>query len=97
LKVVYQGSSAVSNKAVMKYRVYPKSPDRVLDAPDVVDDFYLNLLDWSAGNVVAIALQDQVYLWTAHTAEIVRLPCDVADRLVKSSNHTNHIHFWFER
>jgi WD40 repeat protein len=37
----------------------------------------LNVLDWSKSNVVGIALKDQVYLWTAHTAEIVRLPCDV--------------------
>ncbi|XP_021948798.1 cell division cycle 20.2, cofactor of APC complex [Folsomia candida] len=79
LKVVYQGSSVVSSNPVVKYRVYPKSPDRVLDAPDIVDDFYLNLLDWSDSNVVAIALKDQVYLWTAHTAEIVRIPCDVAE------------------
>jgi hypothetical protein len=76
--VVYQGSASVNQNQVSKYRVYPKSPDRVLDAPDVLDDFYLNLLDWSATNVVAIALKDQVYLWTAHTAEIVRLPCDAS-------------------
>jgi cell division cycle protein 20 (cofactor of APC complex) len=80
LKVVYQGSSVAPAHPVMKYRVYPKSPDRVLDAPDIVDDFYLNLLDWSDSNVVAIALRDQVYLWTAHTAEIVRVPCDISER-----------------
>ncbi len=87
--MVYQGSSVVSSNPVMKYRVYPKSPDRVLDAPDIVDDFYLNLLDWSETNVVAIALRDQVYLWTAHTAEIVRIPCDVAERYM-------HI-YWFDK
>ena len=25
---------------------------RVLDAPDLVDDYYLNLMDWSSQNVV---------------------------------------------
>ncbi|CAL8074751.1 unnamed protein product [Orchesella dallaii] len=76
LKVVYQGSATTTQNTASKYRVYPKSPDRVLDAPDVVDDFYLNLLDWSSSNVVSIALRDQVYLWTAHSAEIQRVPCD---------------------
>jgi hypothetical protein len=23
-----------------------QSPDKILDAPDLVDDYYLNLLDW---------------------------------------------------
>lgn len=74
--MVYQGSTVNPQASVSKYRVYPKSPDRVLDAPDIIDDFYLNLLDWSSTNVVGIALREQVYLWTAHTAEIQRIPCD---------------------
>ncbi|CAG7833713.1 unnamed protein product [Allacma fusca] len=77
LKVVYLGTSAPHPPAIANYRVIPKSAERVLDAPDIVDDFYLNVLDWSSSNVVGIALKDQVYLWTAHTAEIIRLPCDV--------------------
>jgi hypothetical protein len=28
----------------------------VVDAPGLVDDYYLNLLDWSSGNQVAIGL-----------------------------------------
>lgn len=77
--MVYQGSTTNAQNPASKYRVYPKSPDRVLDAPDIIDDFYLNLLDWSSTNVVAIALREQVYLWTAHTAEIQRIPCDVTN------------------
>jgi hypothetical protein len=81
LKVIYQGSASSSHSSnpSTKYRVLPKTPERVLDAPDVVDDFYLNLLDWSKSNVVGIALGDQVYLWTAHTAEITKIPCDKHD------------------
>lgn len=40
-------------------------PERTLDAPDLVDDYYLNLLDWSSRNVMAIALENTVYLWDA--------------------------------
>lgn len=32
-------------------------------APGILDNFYLNLLDWGSKNVVSIALKDSVYLW----------------------------------
>jgi len=31
-----------------KQRVIPSQPFKVLDAPSLQDDFYLNLVDWSA-------------------------------------------------
>jgi len=43
----------------------PSGPERVLDAPDLVDDFYLNLLSWSSGNTLAVGLGRDVYLWKA--------------------------------
>lgn len=33
-------------------RALPKSAEKVLDCPGLVDDYYLNLLDWSSTNVV---------------------------------------------
>ena len=32
--------------------VWLQAPEKVLDAPDLTDDYYLNLLDWSSQNVV---------------------------------------------
>ncbi|KAJ1673082.1 WD repeat-containing protein slp1, partial [Spiromyces aspiralis] len=49
---------------------------RVLDAPGLVDDYYLNLLDWSCTNVLAIGLDTCVYLWNADTGDVSVL-CDV--------------------
>lgn len=46
-------------------RFIPKSPDKILDAPDLVDDYYLNLLDWSKSNILAVALRQSVFLWNA--------------------------------
>jgi cell division cycle protein 20 (cofactor of APC complex) len=45
-------------------------PERVLDAPGLVDDYYLNLLDWSTENLVAVALEDTVYVWNATTGAV---------------------------
>ena len=45
-----------------------------MDAPDIVDDYYLNLLDWGSANVLAIALGNTLYLWDASngsTSELV--------------------------
>lgn len=50
-----------------------QTPDRILDAPEIVDDYYLNLLDWSSKNVVAVALGAAVYLWHAETGAIEQL------------------------
>ena len=35
-----------------QFRHVPQTQERILDAPDLVDDYYLNLLDWSASNQV---------------------------------------------
>ncbi|KAG6878869.1 hypothetical protein C0992_007075, partial [Termitomyces sp. T32_za158] len=59
-------------------RSVSKTPYRVLDAPELADDFYLNLVDWSSTNVLAVGLVSCVYLWTAHNAAVSKL-CDLAD------------------
>ncbi|KAH0971836.1 hypothetical protein GBA52_023992 [Prunus armeniaca] len=48
-------------------------PERTLDAPGIVDNFYLNLLDWSSSNILAIALGNSVYLWNPSHRSIVEL------------------------
>ncbi|KAH8112980.1 WD40-repeat-containing domain protein [Phellopilus nigrolimitatus] len=50
-----------------------KTPYRVLDAPDLADDFYSNLVDWSSTNVLGVGLGSCVYLWTVHTAAVLKL------------------------
>jgi cell division cycle protein 20 (cofactor of APC complex) len=37
-----------------QFRHVPQSQERILDAPDLVDDYYLNLLDWNAQNIVRV-------------------------------------------
>lgn len=43
---------------------------QVLDAPSLQDDFYLNLVDWSSQNVLAVGLGTCVYLWTASNSKV---------------------------
>eukprot|EP00850_Spirogloea_muscicola_P014167 SM000100S09394 [mRNA] locus=s100:134762:137645:+ [translate_table: standard] len=55
------------------FRHVPEGSERILDAPELVDDYYLNLLDWSSSNVVAVALGTAVYLWEASGGTIQQL------------------------
>lgn len=57
-------------------RKVPKTPHKVLDAPSLQDDFYLNLVDWSSQNVLAVGLGTCVYLWTASNSKVTKL-CDL--------------------
>ncbi|CAI5960897.1 unnamed protein product, partial [Closterium sp. NIES-65] len=45
----------------------------VLDAPALQDDFYLNLVDWSSTNVLAVGLGSCVYLWSAASSKVTKL------------------------
>lgn len=54
-------------------RYIPLSADRTLDAPHLLDDYYLNLLDWSSTNVLSIALNNTVYLWHASDSSVSEL------------------------
>lgn len=60
-------------KSRKAFRHIPQSAERTLDAPDLVDDYYLNLLDWSSENMLAVALGSTVYLWDAVTSSIEEL------------------------
>ena len=53
-----------------------QTSEKTLDAPDIIDDYYLNLLDWGSSNVLSIALGHTVYLWDASdgaTSELVTI------------------------
>jgi len=50
------------------------------------DDFYLNLVDWSASNLLAVGLSNSVYLWNAGNSKVVRLVELSANDLVTSTS-----------
>ncbi|KAF4533238.1 hypothetical protein B566_EDAN005153 [Ephemera danica] len=58
-------------------RKISRIPFKVLDAPELQDDFYLNLVDWSSQNVLSVGLGSCVYLWSACTSQVTRL-CDLS-------------------
>ncbi|KAG7370739.1 myosin heavy-chain kinase [Nitzschia inconspicua] len=76
LNVLYSASASAKQKKVnvkLVTRQIPSIPTRVLDAPDLMDDYYLNLLSWSDTNILAVALANTVYLWNATSGDIQEL------------------------
>jgi cell division cycle 20, cofactor of APC complex len=65
------------------------SPERVLDAPNIVDDYYLNVLDWSCNNQVAIGLGQSVYVWSADSGTVSSLLETSADTYISSLKWSN--------
>ncbi|XP_044738403.1 cell division cycle protein 20 homolog isoform X2 [Chrysoperla carnea] len=89
LRVVYtQTRTPASTSVKSNTRYIPQQPDRILDAPDIIDDYYLNLIDWSSNNILAVALGAQVYLWNADTGNIQQL----MDMQQSTTNYTLNDH-----
>ena len=49
------------------YRSLPSQCEKILDAPDILDDYYLNLLSWSDSDILSVALKNSLYLWNLST------------------------------
>ncbi|RKP37547.1 WD40-repeat-containing domain protein [Dimargaris cristalligena] len=66
------GAGAGGAGAHSKRRILT-TPERILDAPGLLDDYYLNLLDWSSSNLLAIGLDKTVYIWNAESGDVTTL------------------------
>jgi cell division cycle protein 20 homolog len=72
LKVLYS-SSKLPNSCKKSSRFIPSQPERILDAPEILNDYYLQLLDWNSNNMLAVALGRELYLWDAQSGSISNL------------------------
>jgi hypothetical protein len=66
-------SDAYYQNELKPTRKVSKLPFKVLDAPQLQDDFYLNLVDWSSQNMLAVGLGTEVYIWSACTSRVTKL------------------------
>ena len=75
-------------------RKIAKLPCKVLDAPALQDDYYLNLIDWSSQNFLAVGLSSSVYLWNGNNSKVTKL-CDLgmADTVTSVSWSLKGPHF----
>lgn len=81
LKIFSPSSLALSSQRALlstkkAERFISRTPYKVLDAPELQDDFYLNLVDWSSTNFLGVGLGSCVYLWSANNSKVIKL-CDL--------------------
>ncbi|KAK7344768.1 hypothetical protein VNO77_14800 [Canavalia gladiata] len=55
------------------YRRMPKGEARVLDAPNIRNDFYTNIIDWGKNNMLAVALGSEMFLWNSQNSNVFKL------------------------
>lgn len=72
-RVHYQYDDSKTPVQLAKLRKINTNPERILDAPGFLDDFYLNLLSWSPSNILAIALDKSLYLWNGVSGDVSML------------------------
>ncbi|XXG77240.1 hypothetical protein AAC387_Pa08g1426 [Persea americana] len=99
----FKEENVLSNpvKSSQQQRFIPKSPDRTLDALELIDDYYMKLLDWSTRNVVAITLKNTVYLWNASkgsSSELLTVdgengPCNESENLARRASRLSGFAF----
>ncbi len=75
LKVLFSTGKprGANTPAAAKTRQVSQKPEKVLDAPDMIDDFYLHLIDWSSHNHLAVALSGNLFVWNASDGSISEL------------------------
>ena len=91
LRTLYTYNNDLDNvKDIKKSRRHiSTSAERVLDAPELMDDFYLNLLDWSCNNIISIGLGSSCYFWNSENGDI-NLLNDYGDDIYICSVSFNH-------
>ena len=54
-------------------RHIPKQPFKVLDAPNLQDDYYVNIIDWSSSNNIGVGLGNSCYLWNFNNNNVEKI------------------------
>lgn len=101
-----RASTLFAPKKKQGTRKIPKLPFKVLDAPALQDDFYLNLLDWSDSNYLSVGLGSCVYLWSGANNRVFKV-CDLGSedmvtsvswaqkgQLLGIGTNSGEVHIW---
>lgn len=44
-----------------------------MDAPNIRNDYYANIMDWGKNNILAVALGSNMYLWNSDNSNVTKL------------------------
>jgi cell division cycle 20, cofactor of APC complex len=81
----YYGESSLKSRR--RTRMIAHKPNNVFDAPGIIDNFYLNLCDWSKDNIIVVALNRQAYIYNVCTKAVDK----VMDLDLLDCGHTEYV------
>ncbi|XP_057429909.1 uncharacterized protein LOC130723017 [Lotus japonicus] len=62
-----------NNRNQPRPREMPKKEAKALDAPNIRNDYYSNIMDWGKNNILAVALGSEMYLWNSVSNDVITL------------------------
>ncbi|KAJ4958005.1 hypothetical protein NE237_025116 [Protea cynaroides] len=73
--LVFRGSPKTCRRSsrLIEEMEQDRTEEKILHAPLLRADYYLNIVDWGKNNVVAVALGSEVYLWNGNNGRIHKL------------------------
>ena len=71
-------------------RKIPQEPERILDAPNLIDNFYFNPIDWGSKNILSVCLGSYSYLWNYNNLETNLLTKNKYDIEYCTSNYMDN-------
>ncbi|CAJ0586708.1 unnamed protein product, partial [Mesorhabditis spiculigera] len=93
-KVLFTTCVQPSSTVKKSSRQIPSMADRILDAPNLVDDYYTELIDWGEGGLLAAALGSELYLWNPDSGDIsVLIDQDSAEDMITAAKWSNEGRF----
>ncbi|KAF9077150.1 WD40-repeat-containing domain protein [Rhodocollybia butyracea] len=79
LSPLHQKTRTILSQHRPHIRAVAKDPSRTLDLPDLPDDFYTNLVDWSPSGVLGVGLEREIYLWREQNSTVSKL-CSISGK-----------------
>ncbi|KAK9763777.1 substrate-specific activator of APC-dependent proteolysis, variant 2 [Basidiobolus ranarum] len=76
-------SQALLSSKRRESRLISPKPYRILDTPELKNDFYVSLIDWSSQNMLCIGLGASLYLWNGYNGKTTKL-CELSEGSISS-------------
>lgn len=78
------GNRFINDYNTSNLRKFSNKPYKTVEAPGILDDFYLNLLDWSNKNDIAVGLDNSLYLYSTSKNQMFNVFTYDTDKYVSS-------------
>lgn len=68
----------------LEKRLISNNPFKILDAPGIFGDYYLNILDWNTNDLISIGLAEELYIYDVKKKDVINLASFQDNKYVSS-------------